>query len=123
MRWRRPRRHRRTRSASYPALLALRAARQGQAPARKPGFPVLLASRSFPRVVPVSDGESISIVSASTAQELSADYLILFGIHIISTDREGFSAGNGRYPPHYSQSVHTLPRVTREIPKNSGCRR
>ncbi len=43
-----------------PGQLALRAARQGQAPVRKSGFPVFPASRSFPQVVPVSDGESIS---------------------------------------------------------------
>ena len=80
MRWRGPRRHRRARSASRPALLALRASRQGQAPVRKPGFPVFPASRSFPRVVPVSNGESISIVLTSAAQELSADYFKLFSV-------------------------------------------
>jgi hypothetical protein len=68
-------------------------------------------------VVPVSDGESISIASASAAQELSAGYFNSFGIHIISTDSGQFSAGDGRYPLNYSQPVHTLPAVTREIPK------
>ena len=45
----------------------------------KDRFLGLPASRSLPRVVPVSNGESISIASASTAQELSAGYFHSFG--------------------------------------------
>jgi hypothetical protein len=51
---------RHTRSASLLAFPALRAARQCQAPARITSFPVLPASRGCPRMVPVSNGESIS---------------------------------------------------------------
>src|SRR5260370_22606792 len=95
--------------------MALRASRQGQAPVRKRGFPVFPAPRSFPQVVPVSNGESVSIVSSSAAQELSDDYLNSFRYPHYSTDRGWFSAGDARYPRNYSQLVHTLPGVTREI--------
>ena len=57
-----------------PGRLALRAARQGQAPVRKAGFPAIPTFRSFPRVAPVSGGEVISTPSASTAQESFPDY-------------------------------------------------
>jgi LmbE family N-acetylglucosaminyl deacetylase len=51
----------------------------------------LPASRSFPRVVPVSNGESISIASASAAQELSADYFHSFGYpHYLHRSRTVF---------------------------------
>jgi hypothetical protein len=45
----------------------------------KDRFLSLPASRSLPRVVPVSNGECISIASASAAQELSAGYFHSFG--------------------------------------------
>src|SRR5215469_8844734 len=99
-----------------PGQLALRAARQGQAPAPKSSFPVFLASWSFPQVVPVSGGETISTPPASGAQELCRVILNSFSIHNISTDRGQFSAVDDRYPRHYSQPVHRLPRVTRDIP-------
>ena len=57
-----------------PGQLALRAARQGQAPVRKSSFPVFLTSRSLPQVVPVSGGESISTPPASGPQEFFPDY-------------------------------------------------
>ena len=70
-----------------PGQLALRAARQGQAPVRKSSFPVFLTSRSFLQVVPVSGGETISTPPASSAQEFSRVILNSFSIHNISTDR------------------------------------
>src|ERR1700692_2215245 len=75
-----------------------------------------------PRWCPFPNGESISIAPASVAQEFSASYFMLFGIHIISTDHGWFSAGDGRYPRDNSQPVHTSPGVTREIPKISAVR-
>jgi len=81
-----------------PGQLALRAARQGQAPVRKPSFPVLLTFWSFPQMVPVSGGESISTPSASVPQELFPIIFQLFLFHIISTDQGRFSAADGRYP-------------------------
>jgi hypothetical protein len=60
---------RRTGSASGLAEQRPRAHRSGQVPARNTGFPVLPASRSYPRMVPVSNGESISTASVSVAQE------------------------------------------------------
>ena len=68
-------RPRRSGSASCPASPALRAARQGQAPARTAGFPAIPASPGCPRMVPVSNGECISTACASVAQEPA-------GIHI-----------------------------------------
>ena len=65
-----------------PGQLALRAARQGQAPVQKSGFPAFLTFRSFPRVVPVSGGECISTPSASAAQEVFGSY---FSVILIST--------------------------------------
>jgi hypothetical protein len=59
-------------------LLALRAARQGQAPARKAGFPIFPASWSFPQMVPVSNGELFVSRLPGTAQECSADYFRYF---------------------------------------------
>ncbi len=60
MGWRGPRPACRTGLAGCPACPAATAGHQGQTPARITGFPALLTFRSFPRVVPVSGGESIS---------------------------------------------------------------
>ena len=69
-----------------PGQLALRAARQGQVPARKSGFPVFPASRSCPRVVPVSNGEVFLSLPLSGAQGLFRVISDYFFVHIISTD-------------------------------------
>jgi hypothetical protein len=61
-----------------PGQLALGAARRGQAPVRKSSFPVSLTSRSFPQMVPVSGGESISTPSASAAQDPFPSYFRFF---------------------------------------------
>jgi hypothetical protein len=61
-------------ASQSPGQLALRAARQGQAPVRTAGFPAIPTFRSFLRVVPVSGGEVISTPSASAAQESFPDY-------------------------------------------------
>jgi hypothetical protein len=61
-----------------PSQLALRAARQGQVPVRKAGFPVFPTCWSFLQMVPVSGGKAISTPSASTTQEFSADYFPFF---------------------------------------------
>ena len=61
--------------ASCLALLAPRAARRGQVPARGTGLP---APPTFPGVapetVPVSSGETISTASANAAQEPDVNY-------------------------------------------------
>ena len=62
--------------SQLPGQLALGAARQDQAPVRKSSFPVFLTSRSFPQVVPVSGGESISTPPASGGARVSPDYFI-----------------------------------------------
>ena len=54
--------------SQLPGQLALRAARQGQAPARKSSFLAFLTSWSFLQVVPVSGGETISTTPASGPQ-------------------------------------------------------
>jgi hypothetical protein len=92
-----------------PGQLALRAARQGQAPARKSGFPVFPTFRSFPRVVPVSDGEVFLSLPRAPAQELFRVISNYFSVHIISTDRGQFSADDARYPRDNSQLIHRLP--------------
>ena len=61
-----------------PGQLALRAARQGQAPVRKSSFPVFLTSRSFLQVVPVSGGESISTASSRHHARAFGQLSILF---------------------------------------------
>ena len=61
-----------------PGQLALGAARRGQAPVRKSSFPVFLTSRSFPQMVPVFGGESISTPSASAAQVHFPSYFGFF---------------------------------------------
>ena len=73
-----------------PGQLALRAARQGQAPVRKPSFPVLLTFWSFPQMVPVSGGESISTPSASVPQELFPIIFNCFFSTLYPQIREGF---------------------------------
>lgn len=59
-----------------------------------------------PKVVPVSDGESISTASVNAAQEPEVNYLWFLryphGIH----RRMQFSAPDGGYPPANSQTVH-----------------
>lgn len=59
-----------------------RARRSAQVPVRSTGFPVLLTSRSYPRsyprMVPVSNGESISTASASVAQESTGIHFHVF---------------------------------------------
>ena len=98
-----------------PGQLALRAARQGQAPARKSGFPVFPTFRSFPRVVPVSDGELFlslprtprksfsglfQIISLSTLYpQIPGSFppmmLVIHGIiHNSSTDYQQITRGN-----------------------------
>ena len=61
-----------------PGQLALRAARQGQAPVRKSGFPVFPTSRSCPRVVPVSGGEVFLSLPRTQRKSLSRVILDFF---------------------------------------------
>ena len=79
--------------ASCLALLAPRAARRGQVPARGTGLP---APPTFPGVapetVPVSRGETISTASANAAQEPDVNY-----------------SGSIRYPQSYSQKAGSYP--------------
>ena len=79
--------------ASCLALLAPRAARRGQVPARGTGLP---APPTFPGVapetVPVSSGETISTASANAAQEPDVNY-----------------SGSIRYPQSYSQKAGSYP--------------
>ena len=101
-----------------PGQLALRAARQGQAPVRKSGFPVFPTSRSFPRVVPVSGGERISTPSRERgARGLSQ---IIFNLSLSTK----YPQIKGSFPQvmivihgDNSQAIHRLPRVTQEIPQ------
>src|SRR5271170_1680674 len=100
---------RRTSPASHPASLALRAAHQGQAPARATGFPISPASRSFLRVVPVSGGESISTPSAGTAQELLARLFSFFlHPHVVHRYRAVFR----RWKALSTELLTACPQIT-----------
>ena len=57
---------------------ALRASRRCQPPAKDPGFPASSTSRSFLRVVPVSDGEIFSTPFANRPQEVPPIYFRSF---------------------------------------------
>jgi hypothetical protein len=116
MRWRGPARPRRTRATSHLALLALRAARQGQAPARAIGFPISPASRSFLRVVPVSGGRSILTPSAGMAQGFLTEIFFLFSYpHAIHRYSSSF--------PQVAAVIHGLltacPQITAGNSRNT----
>ena len=68
------------RSASCLAFSMPRAARQSQEPARGSGFPTPPTSRSCPRAVPVSNGESISTASARDGASPQPHHFLVFSL-------------------------------------------
>ena len=91
-----------------------RAARQSQEPALGSGRPAPPTSRSCPRAVPVSNGESISTSSArDSARPAPHLFLAFFAVHTLSTEYGWLSAFHRGFPPPFTQPIHRLPGVTR----------
>ena len=90
-----------------------RAARQSQEPALGSGCPAPPTSRSCPRAVPVSNGESISTASARDRARPAPH---LFQAFFVSTgcpqNMAGLSAFRRGFPPPFAQVIHRLPGVT-----------
>src|SRR5215468_6128604 len=101
-----------------------RAARQSQEPALGSGCPAPPTSRSGPRAVPVSNGESISTASARDRAR-PALYLFpaFFPVHRMSTEYGGLSAFHRGFPPSFTQVINRLPGVTRRDAESLPCRR
>ena len=90
-----------------------RAARQSQEPALGSGCPAPPTSRSCPRAVPVSNGESISTASARDRARPAPH---LFEAFFVSTgcpqNMAGLSAFRHGFPLPFAQVIHRLPGVT-----------
>ena len=112
-------RPRRSGSASCPAFPALRAARQGQAPARTAGFPAIPASLGCPRMVPVSNGECISTACASVAQEPAGIHFEFFSIHMFAHRILAVIRTLQRLSTALCTNHPQLPAVTRGKPRTS----
>ena len=82
--------------------------RQGQAPARFSGFPANLASPEFPRVAPVSGGESIFTPVPGRRARGRRPSIATFSL---STVQRQLSAIKCCYPPHCSQAIHRTRSV------------
>jgi len=78
-------------------------------------FPSLPASRSRPRMVPVSNGENISTAFRTVMQESAAIHFEFFPVHTISTERSQLSSCYGGYPPAYAQLIHKLLNVIQRV--------
>ena len=90
------------------------AARQSQEPALGSGCPAPPTSRSCPRAVPVSNGESISTATArAPARPAPHIFRVSSPVHTLSTGYGWLSAFNSCFPPPYTQVIHRLPGVTR----------
>ena len=112
-------RPRRSGSAGCPASPALRAARQGQAPARTAGFPAIPASLGCPRMVPVSNGECISTRCASVAQEPAGIHFEFFSIHMFAHRILAVIRTLQRLSTALCTNHPQLPAVTRGKPRTS----
>jgi hypothetical protein len=112
-------RPRRSGSASCPASPALRAARQGQAPARTAGFPAIPASLGCPRMVPVSNGECISTACASVAQEPAGIHFEFFFIHMFAHRIMAVIRTLQQLSTALCTNHPQLPAVTRGKPRTS----
>ena len=105
------------RASQLPGLPVPRAARQSQEPARGSGFPTPPTSRSCPRAVPVSNGESISTASAwGRASPLMPHFPVISLSTPISTEYGRLCAFSAGFPPLYTQPVHRSPGVTQRTP-------
>lgn len=91
-----------------------RAARQSQEPALGSGCPAPPTSRSHPRAVPVSNGESISTCSArDSARPGPHLFLAFFLSTLCPQNMAGYPHSTGGFPPPFTQVIHRLPGVTR----------
>jgi hypothetical protein len=107
----------RAKRGRLPGFAGAARPRQGQVPVCGAGLPAPCTFPGVaPKVVPVSDGESISTASANAAQEPEVNYLWFLryphGIH----RRMRLSAPDGGYPPANSHVIHKLLCVTPGTP-------
>src|SRR5881398_1672770 len=98
------------------------AARQSQEPALGSGCPAPPTSRSRPRAVPVSNGESISTASARDGARGAPHFFPAFFLSTRSTEYGWLSAVNRGFPPSFTQVINRLPGVTQGNSELPACR-